>query len=191
MSLSTHPIAFVDIETTGGSPYGHRIIEIGVVRVENNREVARYKTFVDPGEPVPYFITNITGITDSHLEGAPTFRDVSNDLRGVLEGCIFIAHNVRFDYSFIEEEFRRIDQAFEMPRVCTAQLSRYLFPQFRRHNLDSLVARHKLIIPDRHRAFDDAMALWQFYRVALSNFDLDAVEAGFSIQLRRQGHSLD
>ncbi len=158
-------LAFVDIETTGLSPHSDRIIEIGILVVENNNLVAKYTSLVDPEGPVSPYITSITGIKPSDLESAPTFYQIAEDVWELLSGCTFVAHNVRFDYGFLKSEFKRLGYNFSSSHFCTAKLSRHLFPEQKRHGLDSLILRHKLKCKNRHRAFDDAKVLWDFYKI--------------------------
>lgn len=160
------PLVFVDLETTGTSARLHRVIEIGIVRVEHGKEAARYRSFVNPGVPVPSMITSLTGITSAMLVDAPTFDEVALEVAEFLEGGLFIAHNAIFDYSFLGEEFRRLGIRFSYPYLCSARLSRLLYPEHRRHNLDSLIERYDLDAGSRHRAFDDAFVLWQFLQRA-------------------------
>src|SRR5688500_10268658 len=94
------PLAFVDIETTGGSARFGRVLEVGVVRVENNRITTTYKTLINPGERIPSQITRLTGITDADVADAPTFGAIADELAEVLDGAVFVAHNVHFDYGF-------------------------------------------------------------------------------------------
>ncbi len=182
-SVLSQPLAFVDIETTGGSHFTSRVLEVGVVRVENSRVVATYQTLLHPDEDIPAFITNLTGITDADVAGAPRFAEIAQELADIMDGAIFVAHNVRFDFSFLKHEFERLGVAFRPPLLCTVRLSRRLFPQFRAHKLGDLIARHNLEAPSRHRAFDDAHCLWQFYQLCLAEFDLDTVEAAVKAQL--------
>src|SRR5947209_4735474 len=97
-------LAFVDIETTGASSTRDRIIEIGILRVENNQVVKTFQTLINPNQYLPPEIVNLTGITSADLENAPTFRQVKDEISEMLKDCIFVAHNVRFDYSFIKNE---------------------------------------------------------------------------------------
>jgi DNA polymerase III subunit epsilon len=182
-SVLGQPLAFVDIETTGGSHFTSRVLEVGVVRVEGSRVVATYQTLLRPDEPVPAFITGLTGITDADVAGAPRFAQVAPELAEVLEGAVFVAHNVRFDYSFLKMEFERLGVPFRPPLLCTVRLSRKLFPQFRTHKLADLIGRHRLVAPVRHRAFDDADCLWQFWQLCLGEFDLDTVEEAVRAQV--------
>ncbi|HSX01437.1 MAG TPA: 3'-5' exonuclease, partial [Candidatus Saccharimonas sp.] len=82
------PLAFVDIETTGSGPHNSRVLELGVVRVEQGRVAAELRTLVDPGEPVPSWITRLTGIRDDDVAGAPTFAAVADELAEVLDGAV-------------------------------------------------------------------------------------------------------
>jgi DNA polymerase-3 subunit epsilon len=184
MSVLHQPLAFVDIETTGGSHFTSRVLEVGVVRVEQSRIVATYKTLIHPDGPVPPFITGLTGIKTEDVEDAPRFGAIAEDLAEILEGAVFVAHNVRFDYSFLKMEFERLGVPFRPQLLCTVRLSRRLFPQFRTHKLQDIIQRHGLEAPARHRAYDDAHCLWQFYQLMLQEFDLDTVEEAVKLQLK-------
>ena len=157
------PIAFVDLETTGGSTGEHRITEVGVVEV-GPEGVSRWSTLVDPQQAIPPFIQQLTGITDAMVRGAPTFDAVAPGLFERLDGKLFIAHNASFDRGFLRSEFRRAGFAFNPDVLCTVRLSRALFPAEKRHGLDALVERHALVPSDRHRALADADLLWQFWQ---------------------------
>lgn len=153
--------AIVDVETSG-SGRNDRVIEIGILRIEDGVCTETYRTFLDPEQTLSPWITHLTGITDHDLSGAPLFADVADEVARLLRGAIFVAHNVAFDYAFIKGEFARIDRFFEASCLCTVRLSRELSPRARHHNLTAVIERHKLICESRHRAFDDANALWQF-----------------------------
>ena len=152
----------VDTETTGLLPYKDRVIEIGLVRVENGKEVDRFHTLLDPEVSLPSVITDITGLTDTDLIGAPKFADIADELASLLDGALFVAHNADFDLRFIQHEFARIEQEFTPERLCTVKLSRTLFPEERRHNLAALIERYNFSAEKRHRAFDDALVVWNF-----------------------------
>lgn len=155
-------LAIVDVETTGTSPGYDRIIEVGVLRIKDGTLVDTYSTLVDPERSIPYHIENLTGITNKDLSGAPTFGDIKGHLIRLLEGCVFVAHNARFDYGFLRHEFGREGIDFSANCLCTARLSRKLFPHERRHGLDSIIRRFGIACQNRHRAFDDAQVLWEF-----------------------------
>lgn len=156
------PLAIVDVETTGMAGWHSRIIEIGVLRIENNRIVDSINSLVNPGTYVSPFIQDFTGIKKDELEHAPFFTDISERIHKLLDGAVFVAHNARFDYSFVKNEFKRLDYAFSSKTLCTVQLSRRLFPQEKSHSLSSIIERFDLSFEKRHRAYDDAFAVWQF-----------------------------
>ncbi|HXZ09168.1 MAG TPA: exonuclease domain-containing protein [Paraburkholderia sp.] len=157
------PIAFVDLETTGGSVSEHRITEVGVVEVGPDG-VSKWSTLVDPQQPIPPFIQQLTGITDAMVRGAPTFDTIAPELLARLKGKLFVAHNASFDRGFLRGEFARLGLSFNPDVLCTVRLSRALFPAEKRHGLDALVERHALVPSDRHRALADADLLWQFWQ---------------------------
>lgn len=175
--MQQRPLVFLDIETTGGSPLSSHITEIGALRVEDGKVVGKFSQLVNPQQHVPSFITKMTGISDDMLWDAPLFQGIANDLELFLDGAIFIAHNVSFDYSFIRAAFADIGNTFDIDRLCTARLSRKLYPDQPRHNLDTIIARHGFIVQDRHRAFDDAKVLFEFYEKALSEHGQEAYQA--------------
>ena len=134
------PLIFLDLETTGANFANDRIIEIGVVEV--GQDGAReWSSLVNPGRPVPPFITGLTGIDTAMVATAPRFEDLAVPLLERLKGRLFVAHNARFDYSFLKREFLRLGLNFRAPSLCTVKLSRRLFPEHHRHSLEALVSR--------------------------------------------------
>lgn len=158
-------LAFVDIETTGSRINHDRIIEIGILRVENNQLVRTYQQLINPETYISPFIEQITHISTKDVVNAPTFEDIKEELLEVLDGCVFVAHNVRFDYGFLKNEFRRYGHQFAPKHFCTVKLSKALFPQYTHHNLDALMQRFNITCENRHRAFGDAKVLWDFYQM--------------------------
>jgi DNA polymerase III subunit epsilon len=178
------PIVFVDLETTGGSTGVHRITEVGVVEVGPQR-VSRWSTLVDPQQPIPPFIQQLTGITDAMVRGAPTFDAIAPELFARLDGKLFVAHNASFDRGFLRSEFERVGLAFHPDVLCTVRLSRALFPAEKRHGLDALVERHALVPSVRHRALADADLLWQFWQRLHDLVPLDVLRTQIDRTLRR------
>lgn len=176
----------IDTETTGLLPHQDRIIEIGLVRVEGGKEVDRFHSLLNPGILLPDIITEITGITDRDLVDAPEFADIANELSGLLDGALFVAHNADFDLRFIQHEFARIEQEYFPERLCTVRLSRMLYPQERRHNLAALIARHGFSAVKRHRAFDDALVVWNFLEHVKKNVPEQELERAVGA-LRQRG----
>jgi DNA polymerase-3 subunit epsilon len=160
--MSFPALAFVDLETTGATATADRITEIGIVEVDE-QGVREWSCLVNPGTPISGFIERLTGISNAMVADAPAFEEVATEVMARLEGRLFIAHNARFDYGFLKNEFKRTGHDFRATVLCTVRLSRKLFPQHAKHNLDSLIARHDLTVSSRHRALGDARLIHQFW----------------------------
>jgi DNA polymerase-3 subunit epsilon len=122
----------IDVETTGANPVSDRVTEVAVLRVERGEIVERWESLVNPQCSIPGMIQRLIGITDAMVATAPTFAELADRLRTRLDGAVFIAHNARFDYGFIKNEYSRIGQGFDAPVLCTVKLSRALTPVARR-----------------------------------------------------------
>lgn len=165
MSNNKHPrLAFVDLETTGGTATADRITEVGIIEVDEDG-VREWSSLVNPEMHIPPFIQSLTGISDAMVASAPTFAELADDIQTRLADRIFIAHNARFDHGFLKNEFKRTGHDFRPSVLCTVRLSRKLYPGFARHNLDSIVERHRLHVSERHRALGDAQLIWQFWKI--------------------------
>jgi DNA polymerase-3 subunit epsilon len=175
-ALQGRTFAIVDTETNGTSPNYNQIIEIGILRIEDGVLVDSYRTLIKPARMLPEFISSMTGITNADLEHAPTFEEVAIPIKEILKGATLVAHNARFDYSFIKNEFRRVETQFNAKTLCTVKLSRNLFPKYAHHALDDVIARHKIPCQNRHRAFDDALVLWEFLQILDKTFVPDVLE---------------
>jgi DNA polymerase-3 subunit epsilon len=164
-ALADAPLAFVDVETTGGHPAWHRVTEVAIVGMRGGEVEWEWSSLVNPGTSIPPSIQALTGITPEMVADAPPFADIAHEVLERLRGRQFVAHNARFDYGFLRGELRRAGHAFTAPLVCTVRLSRRLYPDAGRHNLDSVIERHGLQCAARHRALGDAQVLAQFWRV--------------------------
>jgi DNA polymerase III subunit epsilon len=160
------PLAIVDLETTGGSPAWDRVTEIAVMEIDGFEVTSEWSTLVNPETTIPAAIQVLTGITNDMVAGAPRFAALAGELFERLGGRVFVAHNARFDYGFLRHEFERTGRKFLAKTLCTVRLSRRLYPEHPRHNLDNLIERHGIDCRARHRALGDADALWQFLRIA-------------------------
>lgn len=168
-------LTFVDIETTGSSLKRDRVIEIGILCVRENKLQSTFQTFLNPDRFLPDEIQLLTGITPSDLEKAPSFFDIKDELNQYFDDSVFVAHNARFDYGFLKQEFLRFGVKFTPKQLCTVKLSRLLFPEHRHHNLDSIIERFKFEIENRHRALSDAKILWDFYQKILGIFPREKI----------------
>jgi DNA polymerase III subunit epsilon len=170
-------IAFVDLETTGTTATADRITEVGIVRVLEGELVEEWSSLVDPETSIPPAIQALTGITNAMVASAPTFAQIAGAIRERLADHLFVAHNARFDYGFLKNEFARLGETFSAKVLCTVRLSRHLYPQARHHNLDSLIQRHGLNASGRHRALGDARMLWQFVQVLRREHPAEDIQA--------------
>ncbi len=169
--MTIQKLAFVDLETTGGSATKDRITEVGVVWVEGYL-VEEWSQLIQPQIRIPPYIEQMTGIRNDMVENAPLFADIAEFLLEKLAGCLVIAHNARFDVGFLKNEFKRSGLSFRPSVLCTVKLSRRLFPEFSKHNLDSLIERYQLQADSRHRALADARAVYQFWQVLQNRCDV-------------------
>jgi DNA polymerase-3 subunit epsilon len=161
--MKAGPFAIIDVETTGVNPLLDRIIEIAVIRTDREGE---FSSLVNPVRRLPPFITGLTGISDDDLVDAPRFEEIAPEIADLLEGAVFVAHNARFDYGFVRNEFKRLGVSLAVPTLCTVRLSRKLYPKQRKHSLESIIERHAIAVEQRHRALDDARAVKAFLAIA-------------------------
>ncbi len=157
--MTHRPLVFIDIETTGASARDSRVLEIGAIKMQDLKVVDTFSTLIKVDQVIPPFITNLTGINDTMVRDAPEFHEIAEALRSFMTDAVFVAHNVNFDYQFIQMEYRRLGQKFSMDKVCTVRLSRRIYPEQRRHNLDTIIQTHGFRVSNRHRALDDAQVL--------------------------------
>ncbi|MGI9627689.1 MAG: 3'-5' exonuclease [Longimicrobiales bacterium] len=152
--------AVVDVETTGGKyERGHGITEVAIVEVHRGTIVSEYQTLINPGRSVPTRIARLTGITTGMLVGAPTFQEVAEEILERLEGRVFVAHSVRYDWGWLARQLGdALGQVPEVDQLCTVRMARRLLPELRRRNLDALSEFFRIPIHQRHRAYGDALA---------------------------------
>lgn len=160
------PVVVIDLESTGGNLYQDRVTEIAFLRFENGR-VEHYEQLINPGKPIPEFVVQLTGITNEMVAEAPAFDQIASNILPLLRGALIVAHNSRFDYTFLRHEFCRAGIDFAAPALCTVQLSRRLYPQFYKHNLDSIISRIGIQTDERHRALADVLALADYLEHSL------------------------
>ncbi len=180
------PLVFVDIETTGSTLGRDRIIELALIRVENQVVVEEFQSFVDPEISIDRFISNLTGITNADVKSAPLFPLVFKQCAHLFKDAIFVAHNASFDYNFIKSELAQIGYEFALPRLCTVRLSRKLYPQYKSHSLDSIIKRHSIQVVNRHRAMDDVLATWAWWQIAHQEHNHSTIFSHVNLQLKHQ-----
>ena len=160
--------AILDIETTGGSPKNERITEIAIFIYNGSAIVDEFCTLINPEKNIPYFITGLTGISNEMVADAPKFFEIARKIVEITENCIVVGHNVQFDYSFIQNEFRQLGYDYKRSTLCTVKLSRKLIPGFKSYSLGKLCQQVGIQINDRHRAAGDAMATMKLFELLLT-----------------------
>ena len=168
-SLEHSRFAVVDVETTGvRASNGGRILEVAVAILEAGTIHLAFEALLDPGTPIPPWVVRLTGITDGLVAGRPRFGDVAAGLGRALDAGVFVAHNARFDWRFLEAECRAAGvRAPGGKPLCTVRLTRRLVPELRHRGLDQVAAFFGVDNPARHRAFGDALATAHVLRALL------------------------
>lgn len=184
LDLLQKEMVFVDLETTGFLNEADKIIEVGILKVKNGEIIETFNSLVNPGIAVNDDVTRVTGITNNDLIDAPRFKDIKDKVYSLVHGTTFFAHNAQFDYGFLELEFLRHEIPFSAPQVCTVKLSQFLYPAYQRHNLDAISARFGISVEKRHRAFDDAKVIWEFFKIVTKNFDEYTLKLAFDSVLK-------
>jgi DNA polymerase-3 subunit epsilon len=157
--------AVVDVEATGGGAYrGDRVTEVAVVEVRDGVATTIFDTLVNPERAIPPWVSRLTNISWEMVKDAPTFREICDQLLGVLDGRVFVAHNANFDWRFLRMEIERVTgRRLEGRKLCTVKLARKLLPQLRRRSLDYVSMHYGVEITRRHCAGGDALATAQVF----------------------------
>lgn len=161
--------AIVDIETTGGYAAANDITEIAIVLHDGEKVTEVFETLVKPTVSIPYFIQSLTGIDHSMVSGAPLFSALAETIYEKLNGRIFVAHNVNFDYSFIKHHLSANGFDLVSQKLCTVRLTRKVFPALASYSLGNLCRHFNIEIRNRHRAGGDAAATAKLFDHILKN----------------------
>ncbi|MEO0468451.1 MAG: exonuclease domain-containing protein [Bacteroidota bacterium] len=175
--------AIIDLETTGGDPKKERITEIAVYLYDGEKVIDSFTTLVNPERPIPPFITGITGIDNDMVKDAPRFYEVARRVVEITQDAVFVAHNVRFDYSFIQKEFRQLGYKYSRKQLCTANLSRKLLPDMPSYSLGNLCKELGIENRARHRADGDAAATVELFDLLLKASEPHRVRETVDLEL--------
>ena len=163
--LAQTTFVVLDLETSGGAPHlGAHITEIGAVKVRGGEVLAKFQTFINPGSPIPAFITALTGITDEVVSSSPRIAEVFPillEFLGSENETVFVAHNAPFDLSFLKAA--AISSEYRWPKfkvIDTAKLARQVLSRDEVVNcrLGTLAEYFNTTVSPTHRALDDALA---------------------------------
>ena len=188
--------AIIDVETTGGQPFTDKIIEIAIILHDGNQVVEKFETLINPERQIPANISALTGISNEMVREAPKFYEVAKRIIELTEDTIFVAHNVRFDYNFVKEEYKRLGYVFTKKQLCTVRLSRQTFPGLPSYSLGNLIKHFNIKVDARHRAMADTYATTLiFEKILLLNEELsttaDIISLGIKESRLPQNLSVD
>lgn len=177
--------SIVDIETNGGFSKTGKITEIAIFITDGEKIISEYSTLINPESYIPPFIEDLTGISNEMVENAPKFYEVAKDIVEITKDTVFVAHNSRFDYSFVKQEFANLGYDYVRETLCTLSLSRKFFKGLRSYSLGNICKDFDIELKDRHRAFGDARATVELFNMILK-YDLENFEGininGFPIK---------
>lgn len=163
----------IDIETTGGTPKSSKITEIAIYKHDGTDIIDHYETLIDPEMLIPEFIVNLTGISDKMVRNAPKFFEVAKKILEFTEGCVFVAHNVNYDYGIVRQEFRKLGFDFRRQYLCTVIASRKILPGFESYSLGKLSRSLGVELIGRHRAGGDAFATAKIFTLLMQKDAID------------------
>lgn len=173
--------AIIDVETTGMGVQGNRITEIAILVHDGKKVIQEYESLVNPERSIPHTITRLTGINDHMVADAPKFYEIAKEIIEITSDCIFVAHNVNFDYNVIHKEFADLGFPFRRKKLCTVRLSRKLIPGLPSYSLGKLCNSVGIQLNDRHRAMGDTRATTILFEKLLN---LDSDQSVFSSFLK-------
>lgn len=161
--------AITDIETTGGYAASNGITEIAVYIFDGQQVVDSFETLVNPHQSIPRFVQSLTGITDEMVQLAPSFEEIAPRLVEMFQGKVFVAHNVNFDYSFINHQLQSLGYHLNCKKLCTVRYARKIFPKLASYSLGNLCRHFEIPLYNRHRAAGDAKATVQLLELLRKN----------------------
>jgi DNA polymerase-3 subunit epsilon len=159
-------LVVLDFETTGFSPDYARVIEVGAIIIKDDIVFDSFSQLMYPGGYIPYFITNITGITNKMVKGQPKPEEVMPKLKEFIGDRTILAHNANFDQRFLESEMKNIGVNISNKFLCTLNLARRFIPRAPNYKLTTLISHLKINIPEdyrAHRALHDVMMTFQIW----------------------------
>ncbi|MCV2503695.1 MAG: exonuclease domain-containing protein, partial [Neisseriaceae bacterium] len=179
------PLAFVDIETTGSQSANDEIIEIAIIRVDN-KNITEFQHLFKPKAKIPEFIQKLTGITNKKVANQPDIKLYLDEIQNMLKDTVFIAHDVNLDFNFLQTLFEKNGRHLDNTLLCSYQLAKQLYPEDKKHGVDFLVEKHHIDIPNRHRAYGDALAIYQFWNIIHQEIDPDVLKRSIKTVLEQK-----
>lgn len=161
----------LDLETTGLSPVYNEIIEVGAIKIRDGKIADQFNAFCKPENPIPYFITDLTGITNEMVKDAPSIKTVLKQVEDFVGEEIIVGHNVNFDINFIyEKNVEHFGKPFTNNFIDTMRISRKLYPELPHHRLSDLTKHLHIKQEGAHRAVDDCISTFKCFEIMKSSF---------------------
>ncbi len=160
--------AIVDIETSGGYASAAGITEIAIIITDGVTVIEEYETLINPLQNIPYYITKLTGINNATVAAAPTFAEVAPTIYNLLLGKIFVAHNVNFDYSFVNHQLKQNGYELNSKKLCTVRYGKKVITGLRSYSLGNFCKAVGITVTNRHRAGGDCMATFYLLKRLLA-----------------------
>lgn len=157
----------IDIETTGGRYNEEGITEIAIHKYDGHDVIDSFISLVNPEKEIQPFVVQLTGINNNMLKNAPKFYEIAKQIVEITKDSVLVAHNANFDYRILKTEFRRLGFNFELPTLCTVELSKKLIPGLESYSLGKLCRKVGIPMSDRHRANGDALATIKLFEILL------------------------
>jgi len=178
--------AIVDIETTGGYAAANGITEISIQIFDGEKVIEQFETLINPNQIIPKYIQAFTGITNEMVQQAPVFEEVAEKIYTILQGNIFVAHNVNFDYSFIKSHLEFYGYTLNAKKLCSLRLARQIFPGLPSYSLGNLCHSLEIEIKNRHRAGGDANATVVLFQKLLASDSKNIITASLHRNSKEQ-----
>nr|WP_294893966.1 exonuclease domain-containing protein [uncultured Pedobacter sp.] len=178
--------AIVDIETTGSHANANGITEIAIYIHDGEKVVDEYQTLINPQQEIPVFIQSLTGISNETVKDAPTFEEVAPIIFSYLDQKIFVAHNVNFDYSFVNHHLKREGFTLNSKKLCTVRLARKILPGLPSYSLGKLCRSLNIKLENRHRAAGDALATTTLFKMMIDGDEHQYIEEALNAKAKEE-----
>lgn len=159
--------SILDLETTGGKFNEEGITEIAIYKFDGIKIIDQFISLINPQIPIQPYVKQLTGINNKMLLNAPKFYQVCKRVLEITNNTILVAHNASFDYRMLKVEFNRLGYDFNIPQLCTVNISKKLIPDKNSYKLGRLAKSLGISISNRHRASGDAMATVELFKLLL------------------------
>lgn len=174
--------AIIDVETTGGDPKKNgRLTEVAIYLLEKGEIVDEFTSLINPEAHIPSYIAKLTGIDDGMVANAPKFYEVAKRIVEITQDAVFVGHNVGYDYSFIQHEFRKLGYSYRRMTFDTVKMSRKLIPGHKSYSLGNLCSDLSINLENRHRAAGDARATVELFKLLLRHIGEEDIPSNAEI----------